>query len=456
MRLPLALLTLLAGLREARAQAQPLSPAVVDTVRQAVTGRVQSGRVPGMAVGLIGPDGVSQTILAGQARAGVPMDAHTVVEIGSITKAFTGILLAEMAARGEVRLDQSVSELLPEAGRPSSRNGKAITLEQLSMHTSGLPRLPNNMRPANPDNPYADYGADRMYEFLRGHELRRDPGAQYEYSNLGAGLLGHVLALRAGTSFEELMRARVLAPLGMASSGTALTDQMRGRAASGHSADGDVVPRWDIPTLAGAGALRSTLDDMLGFLSANLSPADDGLGRAIAASQAPRFRVNSALSLGLNWHRSSFRGDTMVWHNGGTAGFRTFLGWNPRTRTGIVLLSNASQDNEDIARHVLLGMPLAKVEARTEVVLPDSVLAGYVGRYEFAPTFTITVTLEDGRLFAQATDQPRFRTHAEARDRFFYRVVDAQLEFRRGASGSVEGVVLVQGGGRNAGRRLPD
>jgi len=356
-----------------------------------------------------------------------------------------------------VRLDQPVQELLPQGMVVPARNGVAITLGHLATQISGLPRLPDNMAPADPTNPYADYGDAQLYEFLGRHALRRDPGAQYEYSNLGVGLLGNALALRAGQPYEALMRARVLAPLGMTSTAIALTADLHQRMSHGHSADGDVVPHWDFQqAVAGSGALRSSMHDMLTFLAANLQPAPDALGRAIASSHEARFRVNAALQLGLNWHISNINGDTLVWHNGGTAGFRTLIAMHPRSGRGAVLLANASVDHEDIVRHVLLGLPLFAAAARAEAVLAPEMLAEYVGKYEFGPTFAITITREGDRLYAQATNQPRFRIYADAQDRFFLRVVPAQLEFARDAAGAVTSVTLVQNGARQPGKRVPD
>src|SRR5687768_6131325 len=124
----------------------------------------------------------------------------------------------------------------------------------------------------------------------------------------------------------------------MTSTAVVLTPAMQRVVSHGHTADGDVTSLWDIPTLAGAGALRSSMADMMRFLAANLNPPNTPLGRALAASHEHRFRSNAALSLGLNWHRVFFRGDTLIFHNGGTGGFRTMLAWNPTTRAGAVLL----------------------------------------------------------------------------------------------------------------------
>jgi D-alanyl-D-alanine-carboxypeptidase/D-alanyl-D-alanine-endopeptidase len=150
----------------------------------------------GVVIGLLDADGSRRVVPV----ADVPYDGGTLFEIGSITKTFTGILLGEMAERGEVRLEDPVQDLLPKGTMVPARNGRAIRLIDLASHASGLPRMPDNFAPSDPRNPYADYTADRLYTFLRGHQLTRDVGQQVEYSNLGAGLLAHALTVRAGKS----------------------------------------------------------------------------------------------------------------------------------------------------------------------------------------------------------------------------------------------------------------
>ena len=219
-----------------------------------------------------------------------PPDAGTVFEIGSITKVFTAALLAEMAGREEVRLDQPVAELLPREVRVPSYRGRAITLAHLAEHTAALPRLPGNLWATATDqkNPYRDYRVAHLYESLGGAAIGFPPGTGAAYSNLGAGLLGHVLALRAGRPFEDLLAERVLRPLGLADTGITLSADQAARLAPGHTGKGEPTPNWDIPSLAGAGALRSTAAEMLTFLRANLDPPGTPAGAALRACHAPR------------------------------------------------------------------------------------------------------------------------------------------------------------------------
>ncbi|HSK19483.1 MAG TPA: serine hydrolase [Longimicrobiales bacterium] len=447
--LSLALLLVLA----ASAPAQSTFPS--DSVIQAlIDGRVAQGTVAGIAIGLIEPDGRTRFLASGNAGPGRSLSRESVFEIGSITKVFTGILLADMVRRGEVSLEDPAAKYLPAEVTMPARNGAEITLGHLSTQTSGLPRMPSNFRPADPLNPYVDYTAEQLYEFLSGYTLPRDPGAQYEYSNVGVGLLGHVLALRAGMPYDELVRERILEPLGMDNTGSTLTPWMQERAVAGHSASGDTVPWWGQQVLAGAGSLRSSIDDMLTFAEAALRGAGP-LRASIDLSMAPRAAAGQNMMVGLGWHRMTTATDTIVWHNGGTGGFRTFVGIVPATGRGIVLMANSGGAGaDDIALHLLdPALPLAP-PARQAVDVPADVLSRYVGTYELAPQFSIEVTLVDGTLRAQATGQPVIRLWAASETEFFIREVDAQVTFRIAPDGTVSGLVLHQNGQDMPGRKI--
>jgi serine-type D-Ala-D-Ala carboxypeptidase/endopeptidase len=305
----------------------------------------------GVVIGMLDAGGKRRFVSVG----GESYDGRTLFEIGSITKVFTGILLAEMALRGELRLDQPVAELLPDTVRVPSRAGRQITLVDLSTHSSGLPRMPDNFSPADPANPYVDYTADRLYDFLARHEMSRDIGALAEYSNVGVGLLGHALTLRADTSYEALVMARILEPLGMTSTVITIPDSLRDRLAPGHDPFGRRVANWDITALAGAGALRSTADDMLTFLAANLDPPPSLLGRAIQRSHLMHFRRSPTAGTGLGWGIVTTRfGQHRLGHDGGTAGYRAYAMFDPERRVAVVVLTNqASEDAARIGAHLL-------------------------------------------------------------------------------------------------------
>ena len=337
-----------------RAQA----PAADSELRAALARRVLTGKNPAIVVGIY-ENGQTRVIPMGRADApNDSLDGNTVFEIGSITKVFTGTLLADMVARGLVSLDDPVSKFLPSAVKVPSRNGRAITLLDLAEQHSGLPRLPNNLHPGDPGNPYADYSVEQMYAFLSGYELPRDPGATFEYSNLGVGLLGHVLGLRAGMSWEALAVDRILGPLGMTRTRVVFTDDMQRRLAKGHGLDGSSPAKnWDLPTLAGAGALRSTANDMLRFAAAALGApgTPPALATAVAEAERPRRDVaaNGTMKIGLNWFTSRTGPVEIVWHNGGTGGYRSYLGLDKAHQRAVVVLTNSGAGVDDIGRHVL-------------------------------------------------------------------------------------------------------
>ena len=412
----------------------------------------------GMVVGLIDADGSTRILTAGKTDTGnLPLDGSTVFEIGSITKTFTNAVLADMVRKGEVSLDDPVQKFLPASVKIPTRNGKEITLLDLATASSGLPGMPNNFKPKDPTNPYADYTVEQMYEFLNGHTLRRDIGSQYEYSNLGMGLLGHALALKAGKSYFQLLDERVLAPLGMTDTRIEFTPDMRRRLAPGHNQGGAVVSNWDIPTLAGAGALRSTVNDMLKYLAANLDSTSKPLRPTLAMTHASRRPTSSpAMTIGLAWHILKAPGGSIVWHNGGTGGYRTFLGFDPVKRVGVVVLSNSAISVDDVGFHLIDTLvPLSKPPVeRKEVAIDASVLPRYVGTYQLTPEFALTVTLENGALMIGATGQGKLRARPSSEKDFFISEVDAQVTFVVDADGKVTGLVLHQGGGDQQAKKV--
>lgn len=257
----------------------------------------------GIVVGVIEPSGRRVVSYGSLAKNDTrPLNGDTLFEIGSITKVFTSLLLADAVERGEVSLTDPVGKFLPAKVKVPERGGRAITLQDLATHTSGLPRLPTNMASKDAANPYADYSFEDLYTFLSTYQLTRDIGSQYEYSNLGGGLLGHVLTLQAhATDYEALVRARVTAPLGMPSTAITLSPDMKSRLAAGHSAQLQPVANWDLPTLAGAGALRSSTNDLLTFLGANLGFVKTPLTPAMATMltvRRPTGGPNLSVALG--------------------------------------------------------------------------------------------------------------------------------------------------------------
>lgn len=423
-----------------------------DAIQAILRDRVDVGRQSvGMVVGVI--DGDAPRLFA-HGRSGVheerPLDGDSVFEIGSITKVFTALLLAEMALRDEVALEEDVAKLLPKQVKTPMLGRKRITLLDLATYTSGLPRMPANFDPKDKDNPYADYTAARLYEFLSGHVLRFVPGAHYEYANLGFGLLGHALALRAGKTYEELIVERICAPLGMESTRVSLTPSMRQRLARGHDASLEPVANWDFLALAGAGALRSTVNDLVKFLAAVASPTSDSpVSRAaqrLLKTQRLTDEPGAAVNAALGWFIQPAADDVIVWKNGGTGGYRSFIGHSLRTGKGAIVLANTGgNDVDDIGQH-LVNPSRSLRRYPPQIVVDPTILATYAGVYALKPDFTLTIRAVAGRLFVRGTGQIELELFADAENRFFMRSVDAQAIFVGESDGRTRELIWHQGG----------
>jgi CubicO group peptidase (beta-lactamase class C family) len=446
------------------AQAKQAPPVLSDEeIRKILIERIDAQHQSvGIVVGVITPQ-ERRIVAYGHLAQGDqrPLNGDTIFEIGSATKVFTALLLADMAQRGQVALEDPVAKYLPKTVKMPERNGHSITLVDLATHTSGLPRLPGNMTPKDPGNPYADYTVDQLYQFLSSYQLTRDIGSQYEYSNLGGGLLGHALALRTGTDYESLVISRICDPLDMKSTSITLTPEKKARLAVGHDAGMRPVENWDIPTLAGAGALRSTANDLLNFLAANLGYRKSPLAPAMAAMlKTRRSTGRDGLEIALGWHIYTSNGKEIIWHNGGTGGYRSFMGYDPVARFGVVALSNAETTVgvDDIGRHLLdASVPLAEPPAQhKEVKVDPKLFDGYVGTYQMTPAFALTVTREGDHLFVQATGQPKVEIFPESDRDYFLKVVDAEITFVPDDHGQATELILHQGGrDQHAKRAVP-
>jgi serine-type D-Ala-D-Ala carboxypeptidase/endopeptidase len=335
-------------------------------VKDNIQARVDAGRSMSVVVGLVDADGVTYYSYGKMAASDDTLpDENTVYEIGSISKVFTAILLADAVKRGEVKYDDSIETHLPKDATVRGDLGKEITLEHLSVQTSGLPRMPSNFRPADPLNPYVDYSVDDLYKALSKQRIRKEVGESYDYSNYGVALLGHLLERASGKTYEELTVERIADVVGMPDTTITLTEDMQSRLATGH-ADGKEVLNWDLPTFAGAGAIRSTAKDMIAFLQANLGLNDTPLLDTMRETHSPRAEAGSKqMHIGLGWHIFTLgSGPVVTWHNGGTGGYRSYAGFTQDPPRGVVVLTNsAGEGSDDLGFHLLNdAFPMDKIK----------------------------------------------------------------------------------------------
>ena len=430
--------------------------AAVDTsllparVNSAIHDRMAAGEYPALVVAVVDGDR-SDVYSFGKLGNGKEPNAETLFEIGSVTKTFTALLLAEQVTAGKLKLDTPVAALLPGFTIPS-RDGKTITLENLADQHSGLPRLPGNFDPADVSDPYADYGDDKLKAFLAAYALPRDPGSKYEYSNLGVGLLGYALARHVDRPYETLLKQRIFTPLGMRSSAITLDDASLARVAGGHDENGKAVGNWHLNALVAAGGISSSGADMLRYLKANMGLLNSPLYPAMQLAQMPRAegpKIDERI--GLVWMTKHNASGDVIWHNGMTGGYASFIGFTADRKHGVVILINAQQSVDDLGFATLLSdASLAPVRKRISVSPRD--LEAYVGSYQIKPGFILTVFRDSDELDARATGQASFPIYASSTDEFFAKVDDISISFKRDASGTVNGLVLHQHGDHAAPR----
>lgn len=525
------------------------------SLQSALDRRVAGVPGTGIVVGVI-DHGAERVYIAGSAGSGRPAGEQTLFEIGSVSKTFTATLLAAMVREGSVRLSDPIASYLPVGVRAPGKDGRQITLLDLAEQRSGLPRLPSNMQDVLGDDPYADYTVADMYAFLGGYALTRDPGAAYEYSNYGVGLLGQLLASRAGVTYERLLQHSVLDPLGMRETGFATTGTPdRPALATGHDLSGAELPSWHFQSILPAGGILSSVSDMLKYLRCNMGRGP--LAADCLFAQKPRAPGAPRHEIGLVWNVNSTTG--VIAHDGDTNGFHAIVAMSRDRQTGVVALSNGPVV-ADIGAHVvnplypIASCPLTVSAAKTDptsyagaycnassglqfivdvapsrqlsialppqpaglcrltapdtcsapnvgatfkfvrqagnvvglwllqnartleavrlnaggkavvgqlpspfpaaIALEPTALQQYVGSYASdVGTFTVTVTGDV--LYVQLAGQPAAPVYASAKDEFYYKIVDAQITFNRGASGAVTSLTLQQNGMNVKATRAP-
>ncbi len=437
----------------------PLSQAAEDTAesraRAAADSMISSGAAKALALGFVLPDAQSdtgyRTLFIGVGHphdtSDETCDSQTLFEIGSVTKTFTGLVLADMVEHGQLALEDPAQKFLPESVHMPIRGDQAIRLVDLSDHASGLPRMPNNFKPADAANPYADYSADKLFEFLNNYKLRHAVGDRVAYSNVGVGLLGLLLERASHEPYEALVKTRICQPLDMPNTTVALTDDQKSKFAQGHDAEGNPVPAWDLNALVGAGGLRSNVDDLLKYVQAQLGLRSSPLDQAIHLTHEPR-AASKGQSVGLGWHLSK-DGDTLM-HSGGTGGYRSHVAFRPHDKLGVIVLCNSTPTEFDEFGNLVLkiaqGIEAEPLKFHRQVEVPEDVLERYVGEFQLKDNSVFVITRDGANLFAQLSIQPKLRIWPESATKFFYRAVDAQIEFEVDAEDKCTALTLYQNG----------
>jgi CubicO group peptidase (beta-lactamase class C family) len=337
-----------------------------EQVHRMLVARIEAERQgTGIVVGVIDTKGkrvfAYGTMGIGDTRA---VGGDTVFDLGSITKVFTALTLSVMVQRGEMALDDPVQEYLPADVHLHTRGVKQITLADLATHTAGFPSRPADLDPSDPKQAHG-YPADLLYRFLSSYVPTRDPGTYYQYSSVGYGLLGEVLARKAGRSYEDLLKERITQPLGMNDTAITPSTTMLAHAPVGYDSHLKPVAHDQFRVLGSAGALRSTTNDLLTFLEAVLGYRETPLAPAMAAMVQTRRAGGSpppftggrrgVTQIALGWNIYTDGPREIVWKNGSVSGFRAFMGYDSTKRLGVVALINAQTASgaDDIGLHLL-------------------------------------------------------------------------------------------------------
>jgi CubicO group peptidase (beta-lactamase class C family) len=322
----------------------------IDTVARAY---IQKANTVGLSIGLF-KDGKFYTYNYGETARGnskLPT-ANTIYEIGSITKTFTAALLAYDVNQGAVKLSDPITKYLPDSvsANPSLQS---ITLLTLSNHTSGLPSLPDNLDPqtVDPTNPYKNYTAQMLFAYLQSCKLNAKPGNQYVYSNLGLSLLGIILERVSGKPYAQMLAEIITKPLAMSSTLTHLPPALQPRFATVYNEAGSQTPAWQLNAFTPAGALRSTVTDMLAYAKANMSNDGSKLTKAFALTHQVTFTKD--VKIGLAWHVITVNGIPYCFHDGGTGGSSSFLAFNAEKNIAVVVLSNCAESTATLGAGIL-------------------------------------------------------------------------------------------------------
>jgi serine-type D-Ala-D-Ala carboxypeptidase/endopeptidase len=312
------------------------------------SGALAPGTSGGVSIGVV-EHGVRRVFSYGAAK------TDSIFEIGSVTKTFTGLMLAQMVAQGKAKLDEPVRELLP-PGTVAKPEGLEITLLDLAARRSGLRWFPANLYSADANNPYADYTPAKLYAFIGRHGVAKRSDAPIRNSELAFGLLGQALADRAGESYSALLKDEIAGPLGLMDTTISLSTEQQKRLIPGHDADHRPALAWDFDAFAGVGAIRSTAGDMLTYLEANLHPESikpaagfptaATLPAALIKSHEIEAEVSPGTHIALAWLYETETGNYR--YNGATGGYSAYVLFNPKGDFAAVVLLNTAPGEKGV------------------------------------------------------------------------------------------------------------
>ncbi len=316
-----------------------------------VRAHIKRSYTVGMSIGIYDEGvftfyGYGETVKGNQQ---IPGNKH-LFEIGSISKTFTGWLLAQEVLKGTIQLDSSINRYLPDSIAMMAFNGKAITVKSLSNHTSGIPSLPINFAVVpgyTAADPYAGYSREMLFSYLTKFRPFQEPDKQLRYSNMAVGILGNILELKTASSYEELVRKRIAQPLKMNYTGLTQKeyDGMQALQTACYDGVGNKAGRWHFQAMRAAGSLYSNTTDLLLYAKALTETMQtSALYQSLDLSLQPTFTSNATTKIGLGWFLNTRKGNQYVSHSGGTGGYRSVLIVDRTNKRAVVILNNVAND----------------------------------------------------------------------------------------------------------------
>ena len=378
----------------------------------------------------------------------IPNSPDTKFRLGSITKQFTGMAVLLLEERGKLSVNDPLSKLLPEV----PETWKSVTIHHLLTHTSGIPNftaLPDYNKLKRTSTGPIDTARN-----LFDKPLEFDPGTKMKYSNTGYILLGAIVERAAGVTYDEFLRKNILDPLGMNDTGYDWNRTVIARRASGYTDGGRGPVNADFIDMLiphAAGALYSTVND---FIKWDAALRD---GKILKPESYEKYFKPALNNYAYGWAVETKNNVLRQSHGGGIDGFSTMFVRIPSEKLSVAVFANVLPNQggklaEDLVS-LALGEDVPKPTKRARIEVPEATLKQYVGEYELRPDFVLTVSVENGQLVTQATNQPKIPVLAESETVFYPTVIDATITFQKDESGKITGLILDQNGRKTTAKR---
>ncbi|MCM5661552.1 serine hydrolase [Galbibacter mesophilus] len=416
---------------------------IPEVVKKEVQYRVRNQINPSIAIGVLDSTGTHYYVHGFKnLEQKVKADENTLYEIGSITKTYTGLLLAKGITEKRMSLKDPANKFLPDSIKLTDKKGVDVTLQSLSTHSSGLPRLPDNLKPKNQMDPYANYSRKEMFTFLA-HYIPKSVDKNFSYSNLGVGLLGEILAMERKQSYTASLQNEILSPLKLDNTFLKVSETQTENLAKGYMGTQE-VHHWHFKAMAAAGGLKASVKDLLKYGKSYLKN-DSPLATSQKLASTTKFTDQDGNKHGLGWFINE---DNIIFHGGGTGGFRTFLAVDKENKRVIAVLTNSgSSPAEDIAEFLIDPKKNPLDVAKEEVAISVEELIEYEGNYiNDGLKFSYDFILKEDTLQAQLQGQPEFPVFYQGKDTFIYKVVKAKIVFDRDENDTIVGLTLYQNG----------